>query len=163
VTARPRFHTDFWISAIIGSIVMILLGVAITGLGMLPSDAPGFFLLLGVHLLAAGAMGLAQQLTKGRSWFRLLLRLTSITINGVLAVRIVMVVLDGILRGPMVVAVPVLLGLPAVLNVVAAVLGLGRMSPTHACTNCGYDLRGLRSTRCPECGLPFDGRGETGT
>jgi hypothetical protein len=26
---------------------------------------------------------------------------------------------------------------------------------TH-CTKCGYDLRGLREPRCPECGWPFD-------
>ena len=94
-------------------------------------------------------------MTKGRGWFRVLLRLTSITVNSVLAVRIAMLVLDGTVRGPMVMATPVLLGLPALLNVVAAVIGLGRASVRHACEQCGYDIRGLRASRCPECGLSF--------
>ena len=25
------------------------------------------------------------------------------------------------------------------------------------CKKCGYDLRGLQSCRCPECGTPFEG------
>ena len=46
---------SLWYASVIGSIVMVLLGVAITGLGMLPSDAPRFFLLLGLHVVAGGA------------------------------------------------------------------------------------------------------------
>jgi hypothetical protein len=26
----------------------------------------------------------------------------------------------------------------------------------RVCAKCGYDLRGLRATRCPECGTPFE-------
>lgn len=28
-----------------------------------------------------------------------------------------------------------------------------RAHPSHACQNCGYDLRGLAASCCPECGL----------
>lgn len=30
--------------------------------------------------------------------------------------------------------------------------------PQSKCYRCGYDLRGLNSMRCPECGTPFDGK-----
>jgi hypothetical protein len=37
-------------------------------------------------------------------------------------------------------------------------LFLSRRSPRDAgtCAQCGYDLRGLTSSRCPECGTPFE-------
>ena len=30
-----------------------------------------------------------------------------------------------------------------------------------ACLNCGYDLTGLPEPRCPECGQPFESKGDT--
>ena len=75
--------------------------------------------------------------------------------NSVLVIRMAMLVLDGTVRGPMVMAAPLLLGLPALLNAVAAGIGLSRAGVKHACEQCGYDIRGLRATRCPECGLSF--------
>lgn len=102
-----------------------------------------------------------HQLTKGRAWFRVFLRLTSITVNSVLADRIAMLVLDGTLRGPMVMAAPVLLGLASLLNVVAAVIGLDQASVRHACERCGYDTevsapRVARNAVCPSLCHPID-------
>lgn len=151
-TAHTRVFGALWMVALIGSAVMVALGLAIAGLGLLPSDAPSFFLFLGLHVTICGGLGLVHQLTRGRGWLRVVLRLASATVNGALVVRIAMLVLDGTVGGVIVVAAPLLLALPAMLNIVVAAIGLGRESSQHACENCGYDIRGLRMSVCPECG-----------
>ena len=67
---RRPFLAILWLGAIIGSILLVLLGIAVVGLGMLPSDAPEFFLLCGAHLIASGAFGAVCALTKGRGGLR---------------------------------------------------------------------------------------------
>jgi hypothetical protein len=153
--APPRRGRILSLLAIIGSGVMIPLGIGIFGLGLLPSDMPQFFLLLGLHVIASGGLGLLHPLTKGRGVLRRSLQFASVVVNGALVVRLVVFAFTGMVRGPMVLAVPLLLGVPAVLNVVAAVLGSGRPNPPGTCRQCGYDLRGLKGSRCPECGLDF--------
>jgi hypothetical protein len=66
-------------------------------------------------------------------------------VNDALAVRIATRVLVAAVRGSVVPAAPLLLGLPAVLNVVAAAIGLGRTSAVNTCRQCGYDVRGNQS------------------
>ncbi len=39
-------------------------------------------------------------------------------------------------------------------------LGRGRASPPGHCQRCGYDLTGLTEPRCPECGQPFEAKGD---
>jgi hypothetical protein len=63
--APPRRGRILSLLAIIGSGVMIPLGIGIFGLGLLPSDMPQFFLLLGLHVIASGGLGLLHPLTKG--------------------------------------------------------------------------------------------------
>ncbi|UCG33887.1 MAG: hypothetical protein JSU68_04465 [Phycisphaerales bacterium] len=52
--------------------------------------------------------------------------------------------------------------LGAFISVMAYIaLGSGRKARRRArrvCSECGYDLRGLTTARCPECGTPFDAR-----
>jgi hypothetical protein len=154
---RPSFLTAVWLGAIIGSIILLLLGCAVGGLGMLPSDAPGFFLFSGAHLIASGAFGAICAWTKGRGGLRLPLCWTSMIVNAALAIWIAILILNGTVRGPLTVAAPLLLGLPAALNVVSAAFGLGRASATHRCQRCGCDLRRLSTSVCPECGQPLIG------
>ena len=128
---RPCLAT-LWLGAIIGSIILVLLGCAVVGLGMLPSDAPGLFLLFGAHLITGGALGAICASTKGRGGLRLLLRWTSIIVNAALAIRIAILFLNGTVRGPLIVAVPLLLGFPAMLNVASA--AFGRASTSTRCS-----------------------------
>ncbi len=58
---------------------------------------------------------------------------------------------------------PILLGMYFCLALqYGPLLGLSRwlkrkcMTPPGHCQGCGYNLRGLRENRCPECGLPFE-------
>ena len=120
---RPSFSAHGLCSAV-GSIVLVLLGIAVAGLGMLSSDAPEFFLLCGAHLIACGAFGAVCALTKGRGGLRHLLFWTSMIVNAALMIWIAILILNGTVRGPLIVAAPLLLGLPAMLNVVSAVLNL---------------------------------------
>ena len=50
----------------IGSIVLVLLGFAVVGLGMLPSDAFRYFLLFGAQLIGSGALGVISVWLRGR-------------------------------------------------------------------------------------------------
>jgi hypothetical protein len=93
---------------------------------MLPSDAPEFFLLCGAHLTACGAFGVVCALTERRAGLRHLLYGTSIIVNAAFMIWIAILILNGTVRGPLIVAAPLLLGLPAMLNVVSAVLNLRR-------------------------------------
>ncbi|MCA9123416.1 MAG: hypothetical protein H6822_10590 [Planctomycetaceae bacterium] len=113
---RWPFLATLWL----GAIILVLLGCAVVGLGMLPSDAPGFFLLFGAHLIACGALGAIGAWTTRRGGLRLLFRWMSVIVNAALAFRIAMLILSGTVRGPLIVAAPLLLGLPATLNVVSA-------------------------------------------
>jgi hypothetical protein len=118
---RRALRTVLSLGAIIGSVILVLLGCAVAALGMLPSDAPQFFLLCGAHLIASGAFGAIGALATWHGGLRYLFGWTSMIVNAALVVWIVMLVLNGTVRGPLVVAAPLLLGLPAAINVVAAV------------------------------------------
>lgn len=102
----------------VGSVALVLLGVAVTYLGMLPSDTSVYFLIFCGHLLASGTIGAIFAWTKGN----VALRLTSIIVNGALAVSVVLLILNGTIIGPAIMAAPLLFGAPAVLNVLFASL-----------------------------------------
>ena len=125
-TERRPHLTALRVGTITGSIVLLLLGSAVAGLGILPSDAPGFFLLSGAHLIAGGALGAIYAWTVGRGGLRLLLCWTSMIVNASLAIRVAILIFDGTVRGPLIVGAPLLLGLPALLNVVSAAMSLRR-------------------------------------
>jgi hypothetical protein len=55
---RSHFVTPS-IGVIVGSAMLVFFGIAVASLGMLPSDAPSFFLACGGHLFASGGLGLA--------------------------------------------------------------------------------------------------------
>jgi hypothetical protein len=116
----------------IGSILLLLLGLAVAALGMVPSDVPGFFLLSGLHLAACGMLGLICTWIKPRGPLRRLFCWTSMILNAALAVRIAMLVFDGTIRGPLIVAAPLLVGIPATINVVSAALSLRRWRQSKA-------------------------------
>ena len=73
-----------------------------------------------------GVLGAISAWTQGRGGLRLLLRWTSIIVNAALAIGVLRLILNGTVRGPLIVAAPLFLGLPAVLNVVSSAFGLGR-------------------------------------
>lgn len=110
------------ISSIVGSAVLVLVGIGVAALGMSPSDAPAFFLLNGAHLIASGALALLC--VRGRA--PRLLCWTALIANVALAVRLAVLLLDGSVRGPLIIAAPLLFGVPAVLNVVWATSSLRR-------------------------------------
>ena len=112
--------------SIVGSIALVLLGIAVTSLGMLPSDAPGFFLLNGAHLIACGLLGVTCAWVGGRGGVRHQLCWASIIVNAALAVRLAVLIANGTVRGSLIIAAPLLLGLPTMLNVVFAALNLRR-------------------------------------
>ncbi|XZE56497.1 hypothetical protein SH139x_002613 [Planctomycetaceae bacterium SH139] len=111
--------THFYFS-IAGSLLILLLGTGVAALGMLPSDAADSFLLFGLHLLASGLLGVIC------SWFELSGPLryffcwTSMLANATLVAQITMLVLAGTFRAPLIVAAPLLIGIPAMLNTHAA-------------------------------------------
>ena len=97
-TERRSLLAAFRVGPIIGSIVPVLLGTAVVGRGMLPSDARGFFLLSGAHLNAGGGLGAISLWTKGRGGLRRLLCWMSMIVNAALAVRIAIMMPAGTLR-----------------------------------------------------------------
>ena len=102
----------------IGSIVLVLVGCAVVGLGMLPSDAPRYFLLFGAQLIASGALGAISAWLRRPGRLRFLLRALSLIMNAALVVWTGVLIFNGMVRGPLLVAAPLLFGLPAVLNIV---------------------------------------------
>jgi hypothetical protein len=112
---------------LIGNFVLLLLGGIIVWLGMIAGDGRSFFLLFGLHLLASGVLG--ATCTSFNGWRALCL--TSLVVNALLLVRILLLILDGTVRGPLVVAAPLLFGLSAALNVVAALSSLSRANATQ--------------------------------
>jgi hypothetical protein len=129
---RRRFLSGSFFFAVVGSLVLLLLGLAIAVLGTLPSDASGFFLLSGLHLASCGLLGVICAWIKPRGPIRHSFCWMSIILNAALVVRIAMLIVDGTVRGDLIVAAPLLLGIPAALNVVEAALDLyrgGRTAP----------------------------------
>jgi hypothetical protein len=51
-----------------------------------------------------------------------------------------------------VVYIPLISALPVMLAAAGGLMWLGRRPRTGECTNCSYDLTGLTTPRCPECG-----------
>jgi hypothetical protein len=115
----------------IGSILLLLLGLAVAALGTLPSDTPGFFLLSGLHLAACGTLAVICTWIKPSGPIRHLFCWMSMILNAALVVRIAMLIVEGTVRGPLIVAAPLLLGIPATLNVVEAALNLRRGGRTN--------------------------------
>jgi hypothetical protein len=112
--------------AFVGSIILVLLGLATAGLAMLPSDAPDFFLLSGLHLIASGMLGVICVWGQLGGPVGYLLSGTCAILNAALVVRIAMLLIDTTLRGPLIVVAPMLIAVPATVNVLAAVLNLRR-------------------------------------
>ena len=119
----PSAHSLF---AVLSSVGLVPLGLAVSTLTMLRSDAPGFFLLTGLHLIACGMLGVICLLGKPRWPVHHLFCWTSMILNAALAARIGMLFFDGTIRGPLMIAAPLLVGVPAAINVVAAVVSLRR-------------------------------------
>jgi hypothetical protein len=118
----PPFISAAGLGSVVGSTLLVLLGITVAGLAMLPSDAPGFFLLNGGHLLACGLLGVTCAWVKQRGRTRRLFCWTSIVVNAAFVVRFAIVVLDGTVRGPVFLAACI----PAALNVASAALNLRR-------------------------------------
>ena len=108
-----RLFSGHSLCALIGSIVLILFGIAVAGLGMLAMEAPWFFLHSGAHLIACGAIAMTCVWgdRRGRVWYPLYW--ASLFLNAALVMRIIILILLGTIRGPLIVAGLVLIGLPA--------------------------------------------------
>ena len=111
---------------VVGSIFLNLFGVVATGLSMFSSDASRFFLLTGTHLIACGAIAVTCVWVDRRSGIRHLLCWTSMIVNAVLIARITILILNGTVRGPLVM-VALLLGLSAAVNIASAALNRRRI------------------------------------
>ena len=131
---------------------MVVLGGGISALSLLPSDAPGFFLFVGLGPLICGCVGLGYALVPAGTWVSSVLRWMSVLVFVLLVVLIGWLVVGGLVRGQMVIAAPVLLGLPCLVNAGYALVGKGRTYGPSQCASCGYDLHGLEGGVCPECG-----------
>lgn len=108
-------------------------------------------------LMAAEALGAICAWSKGRGGLRLLLCWTSMIVNRALVIRIAILLLDGTVRGPLIVAAPLLFGLPATLTIGSAALRLRRAGATRACQRCDCDLPQVNMLVCPECDKPATG------
>lgn len=139
-------------ASLICSSIMVLLGGGISALSLLPSDAPGFFLFVGLGPLICGCVGLGYALVPTGTWVSSLLRWLSLIVFALLLVLIGWLLIRGIARGQLVVGAPVLLGLPCLVNAAYAFVGRGRAYGPGQCAACGYDLMGLEGGVCPECG-----------
>lgn len=124
--ARRCFPSGCFRFAMLSSIVLVLLGLAVSVLSMLPSDASGFFMLMGLHLIACGMLAVPCAWGKRHGPVWRLLCWISILANAALAVRMGMLVCDGTIRGPLMIAAPLLVGVPAAINVVVAGTSLSR-------------------------------------
>ncbi|MEM8733428.1 MAG: hypothetical protein AAGG44_04360 [Planctomycetota bacterium] len=112
-----------WHVVVIANAVLCFLGFAIAALSFIPSDAPDFFLYSGAHLIACGTLGGLSGLLNGPMSLRTLLRSLSFIANSTLVARLLLLVLAGTVRGPLAVAAPVLIGAPALLNLITAAAG----------------------------------------
>jgi hypothetical protein len=82
-------------------------------------------------LASCGLLGVICVWIKPRGPIRHLFCWPSILLNAALAVRIAMLTVDGTIRGPLVFAAALLLGIPAALNVFEAALNLRRGGQTN--------------------------------
>lgn len=121
--------------AVAGSAILVLIGCAVIGLSLLPSDAPQSFLVAGVLLMACGVSG-ALMVWRLRSGGRSVLsrglvhlfRGLALVLNTILLFQMTLLLLNATLRGPMIIAAPVLVGVPAGLNIALGLLGRGTVS-----------------------------------
>lgn len=107
---------------VIANSVLCVLGFAFAALSLIPSDAPEFFLYTGVHLIGCGTSGFLSGLVKRPMALSVALRSLSFVANLTLVARLLVLVFAGTVRGPLAIAAPVLIGVPALLNVVTAVV-----------------------------------------
>ncbi|XZE56108.1 hypothetical protein SH139x_002187 [Planctomycetaceae bacterium SH139] len=107
-------------------------GVLIGALAAIPSDAPQFFLFLGIHFFTCGLLGVAALWCRAPIVLALTLRLASFIANATLASRIAAMILYGAIRGPLVVAALLLVGIPIGVNLVAAVVVSSKKSSDDA-------------------------------
>ncbi len=140
-------------ASLVSCLVLVVLGAGVFALGLLPSDAPDFFRLHGALLAAGGAAGMLPRLVRPFGGRFVAARVAAALVNAAVAIRVLWLVVEGTVRGPLLVGAPMMLALPAGLNVLAAALGVtGRRLPPGACPGCGYDRRGAPDGPCPECG-----------
>ena len=152
-SSRDKLDAALRIGMIVSSAILVLLGVAIAAIGTLPSPIPSFFLIAGAHTSVAGAAGFIQRFTRGSGPLHRITRFASGLLSAALIGRIAWLIVKGTIVGPMTIIAPLLLGLPALLNLSAAVIGIGRpIPPPGTCPRCGYDLRNIDASCCPECG-----------
>lgn len=128
---RWRFLSTHLLVAVPSSVVLVLLGFTVSALNMVSSDAPGFFLLAGLHLVTCGLLGVICLSGRLRWPVRQPLCWLSIILNAALAVRTVLLVFDGTILGPLMIAAPILVAIPAAINVAAAVVKLLRFDQTN--------------------------------
>ncbi len=140
------------LASLICSSILVVLGGGISALSLLPSDAPGFFLFVGLGPLICGCAGLGYALVPAGTWVSSVLRWISVLVFVLLVVLIGWLVAGGLVRGQLVIGAPVLLGLPCFVNAAYAIVGRGKAFGPGLCASCGYDLSGLNGGVCPECG-----------
>ena len=139
-------------AAMIGCIVLILLGGLIFALGLLPSDLPSFFLRTGSHVFVTGAVGIPVILTRRWMRLRIVFRVVSGVVSLTLIAHITWLILDGQVLGFAARAAPMLLVLPACLNVIAAIADLALPGRPEQYRRWGYDVSSNTEDVCPECG-----------
>jgi len=157
-TARTTAHEPAAVAALrsaalVGSIVLLVLGAGVTALGLLPSDIPRFFVRHGAVPAVAGATGLLTLALRRGGPLAVVARAVALVAGAATAVDVGALVITGRVLGFAAWAAPVLLGLPAAINVAAAVRGVHRRPVPGTCRRCGYDLRGELDGPSPECGL----------
>ena len=109
------------VASISGNCLLALSGLAIAALSQLPSDIPGFFLLAGVHLIVCAALGVSYLGIAQPGAPRNVFCWLSIVANTALIARLVLLIMNDNLRGPLAMLAPSMLGIPAALNILVAV------------------------------------------
>ena len=158
---EPAWHAYLFAAALVGNGMLAFCGLGLILLSIALS-AYGVWLIAvaGVVALVSAATGIASAVGRRGSGVHSLLRVACGFANltmfgGVLGVLLA----SGMIGGIAVIAVPLLIGVPCVLNILGAGVGLGRGYAPHRCQRCGYDLRGTAGDVCTECGSPRAGGG----
>ena len=113
----------------LGSVALLLQGAGVFYFGTLPSDASRQFLAFGTHLMLAGLSGVMLIWAVRLGGPQRLLRWISVAINGTLLTWVAVLLLKQLVRGPLIVAVPVGIGLPAAFNFAWAMYRVGSNNP----------------------------------
>lgn len=109
------------VMATVGSVILIILGGGVAILSRFAVDGSFFFALTGLFVMVGGLLGTCCVWGPNEGILKLLAGWMSLIVNTALVIFVAVLILNGTLGGPLVAAAPLLICIPAAVNVIVAV------------------------------------------